>query len=209
MKLIKSFEYKKFIAFTLTFFLMFGVSYAKKADKLNLKNNKQTLTETETPKLKQILQELIKQNEHMDNVLYEMKDLGRNLGLTQISSLDLTLNIINKNLERISLLTKEELIKIQPISNNAIYAKTILNYATKMDIKVYRAQKIIKKSLSKSSILRDTPNSKKSKKIKGKSLLQIIKEQKTIQKLAKNLKNLKYTSKKLHATSKWLFIVAK
>jgi hypothetical protein len=209
MKLIKSFEYKKFIAFTLTFFLMFGISYAKKADKLNLKNNKQTLTKTETPKLKQILQDLIKQNEYMDNVLDEMKDSGKDLSLTQISSLDLTLNIINKNLNHISLLTKEELIKIQPISNNAIYAKTILSYATKMDIKVYRAQQIIKKSLSNNSILRDVPNSKRSKKIKGKSLLQIIKEQKAIHKLAKNMKNLKRSSKKLHATSKWLFIVAK
>lgn len=209
MELTKSFNYKKLLTFTLVFFLMIGVSYAKKADKIAVKNSKQTLTETSAPKLKKILLKLIKQNEHMDDVLDEMKDSGNNLSLTQISSLDLTFNIINENLKRIALLTKEELLKAQPISNNATYAKTILSYAAKLDIKVYRAQKFVKKSLSKNSILRDAPGLKKTKKVKGKSLLQIIKEQKATYKLEKNLKTLKRTSKKLHATSKWLFIVSK
>ena len=213
MKLIKSLNFKKFMFFAIAFFLTFSLSYAnqtvKKADKTAKKNNTQTLKNTNTPKLKKILLELIKQNEYMDDVLDEMKDSDSDLSLIQISSLDLTFNIINNNLKKLSLLTKDELIKIQPTGTNLTYTKTILSYADKLNKKVYHAQKFIRKSLSAEPILRDAPGLRKTKKIKGKNLLQIIKEQKAIHKLAKNIKRLKTTSKKLHATSKWLFIVSK
>ena len=222
---MKSFNFKKFIAFIFTFFLMFGISYAEKVPKVTANTNAQITKETETPKLKKILLGLIKQNNHMDDVIDELKDSGNNLNLFQISSLDLTFNILNKNLKQLSILTKDELMEIQPASNTSIYAKTILSYATKLDQKVYYAQKLIKNSLSKNSLLRDVPrampvsssgvysrqttNSKTTKKTKGKNLLQVIKEQKAIHKLSKNINHLKLSTKKLHATSKWLFIVTK
>ncbi len=209
MELKKSLNFKKFVTFILAFFLTLSLSYAKKADKVAVKNDTQTIVNPATPKLKKILLDLIKQNEYMDDVLDEMKDSDNNLSLAQISSLDLTFDIIDKNLKRISLLTKDELIKMQPTGLNLTYAKTIFSHADKLDKKIYHAQKLVRKSLSKNSILRDAPNSRKTKKAKGKNLLQIIKEQKAIHKLAKNIKHLKLTSKKLYATSKWLFIVAK
>ena len=179
------------------------------------KNGSQAIEQNDTPNLKKILLELIKQNEHLDDVIDEMKDSGHNLNLVQISSFDLTFSIINENLKRISILAENELIKPRPIDGSYTYTKTILSHADKLNKKIYRVQNSVKKSLSKKSILRDAPanrqtaNSGKTKKIKGKNLAQIIKEQKAIHKLAKNIKQLKISSKKLRATSKWLFIVNK
>ena len=155
----------------LTFFLAFSLSYsgdigaitykhqtAQKTDKAIAKTGTQTTEEADTPELKKILLELIKQNEHMDDIIDEMEESEHSLSLIQISSLDLTANIISTNLERLSLLTKNELIKIQPSDNTFTYAKTILSYADKLDKKIYRAQNLVKNFLSKKSILRDTPN---------------------------------------------------
>ena len=129
MKLLKSCNFKKLTAFTLVFFLTLSFSYAKKADKpVSPVSNEPTQISEEPaePKLKKILVQLIKQNNYMDDVLEEIKESRNNLTLTQIASLDLTFNIINKNLKQIALLTKEALIEIQPNNTNSTYAKTIL-----------------------------------------------------------------------------------
>ena len=149
MELKKSLNFKKFTAFILAFFLSLSLSYAKKADKVAVKNDAQTIEAPAAPKLKKILLDLIKQNEYMDDILDEMKDSDNNLSLIQISSFDLTFNIIDKNLKKISLQTSDELIKMQPTGLNLIYARTIYSHADKLHAKVYHAQKLVRKSLSK------------------------------------------------------------
>ena len=205
-------NFEKLAVFTLAFFLAFNVSYAKKSGKTQPTTNRQNRSQNDNSNMKGLLIRIIKQKEHLDDSIEEMEDHGNDLSLAQILSLDLTFNLVNKNIKRATFLAKEELIKIRPEANAFKYAKAILSHADKLNKKAFHIQRLIGKSLAKNSKrpgLRDALNSKKSKKVKGKSFREMIKEKKAIKNLAKSAKRLRASSKKLNATSKWLYVVSK
>ncbi|MBU2575105.1 MAG: hypothetical protein KKH28_13620 [Elusimicrobia bacterium] len=164
-----------------------------------------------TKEMKNILFKLVRQDEYLDEAIEILDSSTSKLTADDISALGLSLKLIKNNLEHLAALNKKQFSEVQPYTGFAIYTKTILSYSRKAAVKVGQAGELVSAAVAKGkkSAVRDAVSSKKGKKVKGKNLTQILEEQKAMEKLSADIRNLKASAKKLYATSRWLYIVSK
>jgi len=165
---------------------------------------------TLTIQLKNILFNVIKQNENTDNMLEMIKDSGNSLTTKQIILLSKTANIINTKMANILKETKKIILKAESSRETMLYSSLILNNSKSLESRTGKLLKISKKFLSANSrsFFRDAPISGKKSK-KGVDLSLIIKRYDAAAKFSLSAENLKKTSARLRAAAKWLYIVSK
>jgi len=121
--------------------------------------------------------------------------------------------MIKGNLDAISALNKKQFAEVQPNPALNVYTRTILSYSRQVSQKIVKVNGLVARAAlkNKKSAMRDAVTSKKGGKaaVKGKKLTQILEEQQAMERLSVDIKTLRVSSKKLTATSKWLYIVSK
>ncbi|MDO8806111.1 MAG: hypothetical protein Q7R35_16980 [Elusimicrobiota bacterium] len=178
---------------------------------------------------KDILFKLVRQDEYLDEAIETLDShrcdgnsslrggsltlaCGAPVELQDISALGVSLKAIANNLNHVSALNKAEFAAIQPDSNLSTYTNTILSYSRKVNRKVGQVHVLVAQlaAKNKKASMRDAVSSKKGvKKGRGKNLTQLLAEQKAVEKLSADVKNLRTASRNLSATSKWLYIASK
>ncbi|MCX5785216.1 MAG: hypothetical protein NTX59_05970 [Elusimicrobia bacterium] len=170
--------------------------------------------EEKVKQLKDILFKLVRQDEYLDEVIETLDTANAKLTAQDISALSLSLKMIRGNLDNVAALNKTQFAGIQPGLNLSTYTRTILSYSAKMNKKASRVG-LLSAALAaknKKTVMRDAVSSsitKKGGKIRGKNITQLLEEQQAIKQLSADIKNLKSSSARLTATSKWLYIVSK
>ena len=165
----------------------------------------------QTARIKNILLKLVNQDEYLDETIETLESSNRKLSAHDISALGLNLKIVKNDLDAISALNKKEFTEVRPESGVIKYTKTMLSYSRSVSQKISRVAGLVAETSLKNKKLamRDAISSKKGKKTNGKKLTQILEEQKAMEKLSSDIRLLKDSSRKLTATSKWLYIVSK
>lgn len=159
---------------------------------------------------KGILFKLVRQDEYLDEAI-ETLDSSKRLSTHDLSAMGLSLKMIAGNLNRVSVLNKNEFASIQPGSNLSKYTNTILSYSKSVNRKSAQVSTMVAKmaAATKRAGMRDAVSSKKGSKKGGKKLTQLLDEQKALAALAADAKTLRGASRNLNATSKWLYIASK
>ena len=167
--------------------------------------------EAKVKQLKDILFKLVRQDEYLDEVLETLDTANVKLTAQDISALSLSLKMIQGNLDNVAALNKAQFAEIQPGLNLSTYTRTILSYSAKMNKKAFKAGQLSAAlaAKNKKTAMRDAVSAKKGGKVRGKNIRQLLEEQQAIKQLSTDIKNLKSSSAKLTATSKWLYIVSK
>jgi len=162
--------------------------------------------------MKTILFRLVRQDEYLDETIDTLDSANGKLSLQDITAMGLSLKMIKGNLDAISALNKKQFAEVQPEPRLNTYTKTILSYSRQVSQKIVKVNGLVARAAlkNKKSAMRDAVTSKKGgKAAKGKKLMQIVEEQKAMEKLSADIKTLRISSNKLTATSKWLYIVSK
>jgi len=162
--------------------------------------------------IKTILLKLVNQDEYLDETIETLESSGRKLSAHDISAMGLSLKIVKNELDAISAMNKKEFTEVRPESGVTKYTKTMLSYSRAVSQKISRIGVLVAETSLKNKKLamRDAISSKKGGKAGGgKKLTQIIEEQKAVEKLSSDIRLLKDSSRKLNATSRWLYIVTK
>ena len=162
--------------------------------------------------LKTILFRLVRQDEYLDEAIDTLDSANGKLSLNDITAMGLSLKMIKSNLDAISALNKKQFAEVQPNPALNTYTKTILSYSRQVSQKIVKVNGFVARAAlkNKKSAMRDAVTSKKGgKAAKGKKLMQILEEQKAMERLSADIKTLRASSNKLTATSKWLYIVSK
>lgn len=160
---------------------------------------------------KGILFKLVRQDEYLDEAIETLDSSKGRLSAHDISTIGLSLKTIAGNLNRVSVLNKNEFASIQPGSHLAKYTNTILSYSNKVNRKSVQVSAIVAKmaAATRKAGMRDAVSSKKGARKGGKKLTQLLEEQKALATLAADAKTLRSASRDLTATSKWLYIASK
>ena len=165
-----------------------------------------------TREFKDILFKLVRQDEYLDEAVEMLDTSTGRTGAQDLAALGVSLRTISNNLKHVAALNKAEFASVQPGSQYARYTNAILSYSRKVDRKAVQVSGLISKLAagSKKAVMRDAVSSKKGgRKARGRSLDQILAEQKAMQKLASDARGLRVASRNLSATSKWLYIASK
>jgi len=159
---------------------------------------------------KGILFQLVRQDEYLDEAI-ETLGSSKRLSAHDLSAMGLSLKMIAGNLNRVSVLNKNEFSSIQPGSNLSKYTNTILSYSKSVNRKSALVSSRIAKlaAATKKAGMRDAVSSRKGAKKGGRKLTQMLEEQKALAALAADARNLRSASRNLNATSKWLYIASK
>ena len=170
-----------------------------------------TQDEAKVKEFKDILFKLVRQDEYLDEAIETLDSSSGPAGLEDISALGVSLKAIAKNLAHISALNKREFAAIQSGSSLSTYTNTILSYSRKVNRKAGQVNVLVAQlaAKNKKAAMRDAVSSRKGgKKVRGKKLTQLLDEQKAVEKLSADVKNLRAASRDLSATSKWLYIAS-
>lgn len=159
--------------------------------------------------IKNMIIKLVRQDEYLDGILELIEDSNNNLTSQDMEAMNLNIKLIRNNLEHILLLAKKQFPEIQPSHGLSKYTKTMLSYTGKLDKKISFLNRSVSASINKKSKMRDALSSKKTSKSGGKKLTLILEEEKGMRKLSEHIKQLRSSSKKLNAASKWLYVVSK
>ena len=168
--------------------------------------------DAKTKEFKDILFKLVRQDEYLDESIEMLDTSTGRPGADDLAALGVSLRTISNNLRHVAELNKAEFAAMQPNSPYARYTNAILSYSKKVDGKSAQVAGLISQlaASSKKAAMRDAVTSKKgAKKVRGRSLDQILAEQKAVQKLAADARGLRTASRNLNATSKWLYIASK
>lgn len=159
---------------------------------------------------KGILFKLVRQDEYLDEAI-ETLDSSKRLSAHDLSAMGLSLKMIAGNLNRVSVLNKNEFAAIQPGANLSKYTNTILSYSKSVNRKSVQVSAAIARmaAATKKAGMRDAVSSKKGAKKGGRKLIQLLEEQKALAALAADARTLRSASRSLNATSKWLYIASK
>lgn len=169
----------------------------------------------ENPKVKEfkdILFKLVRQDEYLDEAIETLDTAGSKPGADELAALRVSLKTITVNLRHISALNKKEFSSIEPGTELASYTNTIMSYSRKVNRKVGQVSALVGKlaAQNKKAAMRDAVASRKGgKKVRGRKIADIAAEQKAMDDLAAELKNLSVASRNLNATSKWLYIASR
>ena len=169
----------------------------------------------DTPKVKEmknILFKLVRQDEHLDETIETLNTSKRKLSVYDLSALGLSLKVIKSNLDTVSTMNKDQFPEVQPNRNLTIYTRAILSYSRSISRKITKISSLVTGTplKNKRPAMRDAVASRKGKKTGNeKRLTRIIEEQKAMEMLSSDIELLKASSRKLNATSKWLYIVSK
>lgn len=166
----------------------------------------------DTAGLKDILFKLVRQDELLDQAIENLEGANGPVTVKALTGIKTTLRVVRKNLDHISWLNKEHFAKVQPGSETEKYTRTILSYSSKISRKSAEIGAIAARSASaaKKSSLRDAPSSKKSRKSpRARSIKQILAEKDAWAGISAETRNLKGSSYRLKATSRWLHVAAK
>ncbi len=190
-----------------------GLSYAGSPKKAEAAKPAVSQEDARVRDLKDILFKLVRQDEYLDEAIETLDTTGAAPTAEDLAALGVTLKSVSRNLLQVAALNKEQFSSIQPGSEYARYTNTILSYSRKVDRKAAQVGTLIAgiAAKNKKAAMRDAVASKKkgAKKIRGKSLNQVLAEQKAVEKLAGEAKVLRGASRSLHASSKWLYIASK
>ncbi|MFA6584756.1 MAG: hypothetical protein WCS77_10705 [Elusimicrobiaceae bacterium] len=163
-------------------------------------------------KMKSILLKLMRQDEYLDEAIGTIESANGKLSAHNISALGLSFKIIKTDLDNISAMNKKEIPEIQPEPGIAACTKTILSYSRSVSRKIARIDSLMAKTaaVNRKQAMRDAVSSRKGKKTRnGKKLTQVLEEQKAMETLSSDIQALKTSSRKVAATSKWLYVVSK
>lgn len=169
----------------------------------------------ENPKVKEfkdILFKLVRQDEYLDEAIETLDTAGSKPGADELSALRVSLKTITANLRHISALNKKEFSSIEAGTELATYTNTIMSYSRKVNRKVGQVSALVGKlaAQNKKAAMRDAVASRKGgRKVRGRKIADIAAEQKAMDDLAAELKNLTVASRNLNATSKWLYIASR
>lgn len=166
----------------------------------------------DTAGLKDILFKLVRQDEILDEAVETLEGANGRVTLKELAGVRNTLAAVRKNLDHVSWLNKEHFTGVQPGSETEKYTRTILSYSDKISRKSARISAIASRAAAagKKSAMRDAPSSKKSaRSAKSKSVKQILAEKDAWAGVAAETRNLKGSSHRLKATSRWLHVAAK
>ncbi|OGR50599.1 MAG: hypothetical protein A2049_10915 [Elusimicrobia bacterium GWA2_62_23] len=162
---------------------------------------------------KDILFKLVRQDEYLDEALETIDASNGRMSAHDLSAMGLSLKMISNNLRYVASRNKAEFHAVQPGSPNARYINTIFSYSRKVNRKAGRVGALVALMAAKNkkrAAMRDAVSSRKGgKKVKGKKIAQILEEQKAMDALAADARELRAASRGLNATSKWLYIAAK
>jgi hypothetical protein len=188
--------------------LAFAGSNAKASAKASPEVKQEDAKVTE---FKDILLKLVRQDEYLDESIETLESAKGRLSSHDISAVGLSLKVIAGNLDRVSVLNKNEFASIQPGAALSKYTNTILSYSKSVSRKSAQVSAIAAKmaAAQKKAGMRDAVSSKKGARKGGKKLIQIMEEQKALAALAADAGTLRRASRGLSATSKWLYIVSK
>jgi len=176
----------------------------------NIKKNEPVKTEISEDSqvkenLKEILYKLVRQDQYLDETIYAVKAKNGKLNDEDTKSLLSGIKKVKKQMDEVSKLNKEQLIKIKQGAEIAKYTKTIMIYGNKIDKKTNYLISFLSKNQSK---MRNAPISNKG--YKGKKKFQtIMEEQNRMEIVKKEIVSLKDFSKKLKANGKWLYIASR
>jgi len=162
--------------------------------------------------MKSILLKLMRQDEYLDEAIGTIESANGKLSAHNISALGLSFKIIKTDLDNISAMNKKEIPEIQPEPGIAACTKTILSYSRSVSRKIARIDSLMAKTaaVNRKQAMRDAVSSRKGKKTRnGKKLTQVLEEQKAMETLSSDIQALKTSSRKVAATSKWLYVVSK
>ncbi|MDA8131573.1 MAG: hypothetical protein M0011_08730 [Elusimicrobia bacterium] len=168
--------------------------------------------DAKTREFKDILFKLVRQDEYLDEAVEMLDTSTGRPGAEDLAALGVSLRTISNNLKHVAALNKAEFAAVQPGSQYARYTNAILSYSKKVDRKAVQVGGLISQlaASNKKAAMRDAVSSRKGgKKARGRSLNQILAEQKAMQKLASDARGLRVASRNLSATSKWLYIASK
>ncbi len=166
----------------------------------------------DTAGLKDILFKLVRQDELLDEAIENLEGANGPVTVTQLAGVKNTLRVVRKNLDHVSWLNKKHFTAVQPGSETEKYTRTILSYSGKISRKSAQISAIASRAASsgKKSALRDAPSSKKSRKsAAGRTVRQVLAEKDAWAGIAAETKNLKGSSYRLKATSRWLHVASK
>ncbi len=189
--------------------LAFGATPAKTAGAAAPAVTKEDVKVNE---FKDILFKLVRQDEYLDEAIETLDSSNGKMNLQDISAMSVSLKTIANNLKHVSALNKSEFSSIQPGSPLATYTNTILSYSRKVNRKAGEVNTLVAQLAvkNKKATMRDAVSSRKGgKKGRGKKISQMIEEQKAMEELAAQVKDLRGASRGLNATSKWLYIASK
>ncbi|MCM2268222.1 MAG: hypothetical protein NDI60_10675 [Elusimicrobiales bacterium] len=161
---------------------------------------------------KDILFKLVRQDEYLDEALETLDSASPRMSAHDLSAMGLSLKMISNNLRHVAALNKAEFNSVQAGSPNAKYINTIFSYSSKVNRKAVKVSGLIARLAAgkKRSAMRDAVTSRKGgKKTRGKKLTQLLEEQRALDALAADARNLRAASRGLNATSKWLYIASK
>jgi len=206
---------KKFaLSAILVFVTGLGLAFAG-VQKPALPGTPSTEVKQEDPKareFKDILFKLVRQDEYLDEALETIDASNGRMSAHDLSAMGLSLKMISNNLRYVSSRNKAEFHAVQPGSPNAKYINTIFSYSRKVNRKAGQVGALVAQMAAKNkkrASMRDAVSSKKGGKVKGKKLTQILEEQKAMDALAADARELRAASRGLNATSKWLYIASK
>lgn len=168
--------------------------------------------EVDTAGLRDILTKLVRQDELLDEAVENLEGANGPVAVRDLSALRNTLRVVRKNLDHISWLNKEQLAAVKPGSETGKYARAILSYSGRISSKSARISAIAARagSAKNKSALRDAPSSgTQRKRAGGKSVKLILAEKDAWAGIAAETKNLKNSSYKLKATSRWLHVASR
>lgn len=171
-----------------------------------------TAENSKVKEFKDILFKLVRQDEYLDEAIETLDTDGARPTVADLSGLRVSLRTIAGNLRHIAALNKKEFSTIEPGSELATYTNTIMSYSRKVNRKVGQVNSLVGRlaARNKKAAMRDAVASKKGgRKVRGRKITDIVAEQKAMDALAAELKNLGQASRNLNATSKWLYIASK
>lgn len=163
------------------------------------------------PVLKDILSKLVRQDELLDEAIENLEGAGGPVTVGNLADINKTLRVVRKNLDHISWLNKEHFTKVEPGSEAEKYTRAILSYSGRISRRSAEIGSIAARAASakKKSSLRDAPSSKRARKSPGaRSVKQMLAEKDAWAGIAAATKDLKGSSYRLNATSRWLHVSA-
>ncbi len=167
--------------------------------------------ESEPKEFKGILSKLVRQDEYLDEAI-EMLDTSGRISPDKISAAGLSLKIIAGNLDSVSAMTRNEFAAVmRPGPHFSTYANAIFSYSRKVNRKAERVNLLAARmaAANRKSAMRDAVSSRKSSsKTRGVKITRILEERKALDSLAADARALRSSTRKLNATSKWLYIAA-
>ncbi|MDQ7773057.1 MAG: hypothetical protein RDU13_05980 [Elusimicrobiales bacterium] len=161
--------------------------------------------------LKDVLFKLVRQDEILDEAIENLEGANGPVTVKELAGIKNTLGVVRKNLDHVSWLNKKHFASVEPGSETEKYTRTILSYSDKISRKSARISAIAARAAAAKtkSALRDAPSSKRSGAARSKSVRQVLAEKDAWTGIAAETRQLKGSSGKLKATSRWLHVASK